>query len=131
MDREEPERVRPCFMLYLTFNDVSSKQNPHGSNQRAKSHHKANEEPDPSTLKKTHGCSVPIPGYRCQKLSKCFSFRAPYVTNSSYAHKPMHTLVQLLQLFQGLLTACISVCTPLYLFVPGSLRCNCHPALVH
>jgi len=40
-------------MLYLTFNNVASKKDPHGSNQRSKSHHKANEQPDPSTLRKT------------------------------------------------------------------------------
>lgn len=65
LEKNSNSWVHHCFL----FNDVSSKQNPHGSNQRAKSHHKANEEPDPSTCLSQAAFAVTVTPH----LSMCFS----------------------------------------------------------
>lgn len=115
-------------VLYLTLNNIASKKDPHGSNQWPKSHHKTNEQPDPSTWKNTLGWSVSEDRHLWR--SACFCFTAP-VTHQSCA--------QIHHVYTGtVLTALLSLQLhrlivpqqprPPYLFVPGSLRCNCHPA---
>lgn len=40
-----------CKLLSLTFSNITSKENPHRCNQRAKGQHETNEQPNASTLK--------------------------------------------------------------------------------
>lgn len=68
-------------VLYLTLNNVASKKDPHGSNQGPKSHHKTDEQPDPSTWKKTSGWLVPED--RRLWCSAWFCFTAPSITHQS------------------------------------------------